>query len=117
MTDLICRVKREKKSEVSMNKVGVLIRHKTKANQRGLAQEIWQKHMPEAVGANRAHLKYFYCQNENQANEICAFQVYENIQAAQDFLKTPAYLAYQAEVEPHIEEAPEVTILKILWEK
>lgn len=73
--------------------------------------------MPSAVAANPGHLAYFYCFDEQDADSICAFQLYESAAASQAFLQDPRYRAYLQEVEPLLAGPPQVTTLAPQWSK
>lgn len=79
-------------------------------------QRVWQKHMQLAIEANAVHEIYVYS-FASDPDRICAFQVHGSAKAANDFLKTPAYIAYEQEVAPLLEYPPQVEVLQPQWIK
>jgi len=60
---------------------------------------------------------YAYCEDADDPEAVCAFQVYDSPEAASAFLRTEAYAAYLREVEPLLEGPPAVTRLAPVWTK
>lgn len=100
-----------------MAQTALFIRHKTQPGKRDEVRLVWEKHMAPAISANPDHTAYFYCFDDADPDSICAFQQYSSAEAAQDFLKTPNYLAYLQEVEPLLAGPPHVTTLTPVWSK
>ena len=99
-----------------VGKYALFLQHRTKPGARDAVEQVWRKHMQPAIDANAGHEIYIYSFSE-KADRICAFQVYGSAQLANAFLKTPAYLAYELEVAPLLEEPPEVEVLQPQWIK
>jgi quinol monooxygenase YgiN len=100
-----------------MTNLAIMIRHQTKPGARDDVQRVWLRHMAPAVAANEGHVAYFYCFDEADADAITAFQVYTDAEASAAFLKTDAYAAYLAEVEPLLTGPPQVSELVPVWSK
>lgn len=73
--------------------------------------------MAPAINDNPGHVAYVYSFDNSDPDAITAFQVYADEQASQDFLQTPAYVAYLEEVEPLLVGPPQVTALAPVWSK
>ena len=99
-----------------MTKHALFLQHRTKPGARDAVQRVWQKHMQPAIEANDWHEIYVYAV-ASDPDRICAFQVYASAEAANAFLKTPAYLAYEKEVAPLLEGPPIVEVLQPRWIK
>lgn len=99
-----------------MTKHALFLQHRTKPGARDAVQRVWQKHMQLAIEANAGHEIYVYS-FASDPDRICAFQVYGSAEAANDFLKTAAYLAYEQEVAPLLEGPPQVDVLQPQWIK
>jgi quinol monooxygenase YgiN len=100
----------------NMTRYAIFLQHRTKPGQRDVVQKIWQKHMQPAISANNAHEVYVYC-FATDPDRICAFQVYDSEASANAFLRSVQYLAYQREVEPLLEGAPQIEVLHPQWIK
>lgn len=100
-----------------MSTTGLFIIHQTKPGKRDAVKEIWLKHMAPAIQGNPGHLAYFYTFDNNNPDSICAFQIYESQQAAQDFLSHPNYQSYLAESRELLEHEPQVMSLAPQWVK
>ncbi len=99
-----------------MSKYALFLQHRTKPGARDAVQRVWKKHMQPAIEANAGHEIYVYSFGSDP-DRICAFQVYNSAEAAEAFLKTSAYLAYQKEVAPLLEGPPQVEVLQPQWIK
>ena len=99
-----------------MSKHALFLQHRTKPGARDAVQKVWQKHMQPAIEANAGHEVYVYSFGSDP-DRICAFQVYGSAEAAEAFLKSPAYLAYEKEVAPLLEGPPQVEVLQPQWIK
>ena len=93
-----------------------MIRHTTKPGMREAVERVWQRHMQPAIAAHRGHAVYVYSFGADP-DEIVAFQVYSTADAAQAFLRSPAYVAYEAEVADLLEGPPQVELLQPRWIK
>ena len=100
-----------------MSAVGIVVLHSTMPGKRDAVCAVWMEHMKGAVSENPGHLDYFYCADRNNPDAILAFQLYENIEASQAFLQSPAYRRYVEAVEPLLLGAPEVVQTDLLWRK
>jgi quinol monooxygenase YgiN len=100
-----------------MNQTALFVKHKTLPGKRDEVQKVWEKHMAPAIAANPRHLAYFYCFDKSDPDSICAFQLYVNAKASQEFLKTDSYAAYLKDVEPLLSGPPQVTALAPKWSK
>lgn len=94
----------------------LFIQHRTQPGKRNEVQAVWRKHMQPAIATNEGHLAYFYTFG-TWPDEINAFQHYRDAASGAAFLKTPAYAAYLAEVEPLLLGDPLVTVLDVQWVK
>jgi quinol monooxygenase YgiN len=94
----------------------LFIQHRTRPGLRDEVQRVWQKHMAPAVTANPGHTAYVYGFGDHP-DAICAFQHYASRDAAAAFLRTAAYAAYQAEVQPLLLGEPLITVLDVQWSK
>lgn len=99
-----------------MSTHALFIQHKTRPGCRDEVALIWQRHMAPAISDNPGHIAYAYCFGA-EPDTICAFQRYRSEEAAAEFLRTGAYAAYEAEVEPLLEGPPQVTVLDVRWTK
>lgn len=99
-----------------MNKHALFVQHRTLPGKRQDVERVWQKHIKPAVSANASHQAYFYCFGETP-DSICAFQCYSDTNAAANFVKTPEYAAYYAEVKPYLLGDPIITVLDVRWSK
>jgi quinol monooxygenase YgiN len=99
-----------------LNEYAVVIRHTTNPGRRDEVQRVWQRHMQPAIAANRDHEVYVYSFGAD-ADTIVAFQVYSSAAAANAFLESPAYAAYEAEVADLLEGPPQVELLQPQWIK
>jgi quinol monooxygenase YgiN len=99
------------------NMIALIVKHRTAPGKREAVVKVWLHHMAPAVDNNEEHLAYFYCEDPSDPDAIVAFQQYRTAQAAQDFLRTPAYLAYLQEVEPLLSGPPQVVTLRPVWVK
>ena len=97
--------------------VGIFITHRTLPGQRDAVCAIWMRHMRAAVSANPDHLAYYYGIDANDPDVIRAFQHYSSVDAAAAFLRSPAYLAYVADVEGLLSGPPQVAQAEMLWQK
>ena len=94
----------------------LFLRHQTLPGQRDAVQAVWQRHMRPAIQANADHAVYVYSFGPDP-DQICAFQVYSSSEAAEAFLKTAAYRAYEEEVAALLVGPPVVEILQPQWIK
>ena len=99
-----------------MTGYALFIQHRTRPGRRDEVQAVWRRHMQPAIAANPGHLAYFYSFGAGK-DEIYAFQHYRDAEAAEAFLKTPAYASYLAEVSPLLLGEPAVTVLDVQWTK
>jgi quinol monooxygenase YgiN len=95
----------------------LFITHHTKPGKRDAVRAIWERHMQPAIANNPGHIHYFYCFAASDADVIRVFQRYADGQAAQAFLRHPAYQAYLAEVEGLLAGPPEVAEVTVMWAK
>ena len=65
-----------------MSSHALFIIHQTLPGKRDEVKAIWLKHMAPAIQDNAGHLAYFYNFDNDNADSICAFQIYESAQAA-----------------------------------
>lgn len=100
-----------------MKKFALIIKHKTQPGKREEVRTVWERHMAPAISNNPGHLAYFYCFDNSDPDSISAFQVYENIEASQNFLTTDNYAAYLKEVESLLSGPPQITTLTPIWMK
>ena len=100
-----------------MSQIALIIQHRTLPALGEDVRRVWEAHMAPAIDANPGHLAYFYCLDENDADSITAFQVYDNIESSHEFLQTDAYAGYLREVEPLLSGPPKVTSMKPVWQK
>jgi quinol monooxygenase YgiN len=100
-----------------MNKIGLFIKHTTQPGKRDQVRAVWEKHMQHVIAKNPRHEAYFYCFDNSDPDSICAFQLYANLEASQQFLKTASYAAYLKEVEPLLAGPPQITSLTPIWSK
>ncbi|HZM57887.1 MAG TPA: antibiotic biosynthesis monooxygenase [Acidimicrobiales bacterium] len=100
-----------------MERVAILVTHRTRGGQREAVRAIWHEHMAPAVAANPGHLSYTYCLDDADPDVICAFQVYRDADAAAAFQQTPAYAAYEKAVAPLLAGSPSVQRLTPTWTK
>jgi quinol monooxygenase YgiN len=100
-----------------MSSHALFIIHQTMPGKRDEVKAIWLKHMAPAIQDNAGHLAYFYNFDNDNADSICAFQIYESAQAAKDFLSDPSYQAYLAESRALLEHDPQIISLTPQWAK
>jgi quinol monooxygenase YgiN len=100
-----------------MTKLALFIRHKTQPGKRDEVRKVWERHMKPNIAGNPGHEAYFYCFDNSDADSICAFQQYTDLQSSEDFLKTGGYAAYLKEVEPLLAGPPQITSLTPMWIK
>jgi quinol monooxygenase YgiN len=99
-----------------VNGYAVVIRHTTEPGMRHEVQRVWQRHMQPAIEANPEHDVYVYSFGADP-DEIVAFQVYANADAATAFLQSPAYTTYEAEVADLLAGPPQVEVVQPQWIK
>ncbi len=95
----------------------ILVRHRSKPGMRERVRSVWEKHVRPRVADNPEHLSYFYCFDHNDADVICAFQVYSDATAPERFMAGPWYDAYLAEIAPLVAESPQISACKVEWAK
>lgn len=100
-----------------MTPLALIVKHTTKPGKRDDVRKIWERHMAPAVSANPGHVAYFYCLDNADPDSISAFQVYDSVEASQEFLETDSYSAYLKDVEPLLAGPPHVTALTPVWTK
>lgn len=100
-----------------MRQIALFVKHKTLPGKRDEVRKVWEKHMAPAIAANPEHSVYFYCFDNADPDSICAFQLYTDAEASQEFLKTDSYAACLKEVEPLLSGPPQVTALTPMWSK
>ena len=100
-----------------MTKVALFVKHRTKPGKREEVRKVWERHMRPNIANNPGHEAYFYCFDSNDADSICAFQLYIDLKSSQDFLRTDSYAVYLKEVEPLLAGPPDVTSLNAVWIK
>jgi quinol monooxygenase YgiN len=98
------------------NDYAVVIRHTTKPGMRDDVERVWRRHMRPAIEANPEHKLYVYSFGADP-DQIVAFQVYASADAANAFLKSPAYATYEAEVADLLEGPPQIEVLQPRWAK
>lgn len=94
----------------------LFIKHHAKPGRRDELEAAWRQHMMPAIADNDGHICYIYSYGA-EPDTIGAFQVYTSKQAADAFIRAPAYLAYLADSRPLLAHDPEVTILEPRWTK
>lgn len=94
----------------------LFIQHRTRPGQRDAVEAVWRRHMRPAIEANAGHVAYIYSFG-GDPDVIAAFQVYASKAAADAFLASDAYRAYQQEVNDLLDHQPEVTVLEPRWIK
>ncbi|WP_200936713.1 putative quinol monooxygenase [Rhodococcus sp. Leaf278] len=97
--------------------VTVVVAHKTLPNRRDSVRALWEKRLAPTVLDNPGHLAYYYGLDSDDPDGITAFQHYRSAEDALEFLRHPAYLAYEREVAPLLAAAPEVRRLVPTWIK
>jgi quinol monooxygenase YgiN len=100
-----------------MPQLALFIVHRTAAGQRDDVRAVWEEHMAPAISANAGHLAYFYTFDDADQDVIRVFQLYRDQAASEDFLKSPAYAAYLAAVEPLLSGPPEIFTTRPQWAK
>lgn len=100
-----------------MTQLALIIKHKTQPGKRDEVRAVWEKHMEPAVSRNPGHVAYFYCFDNSDQDSISAFQVYESVEASEQFLATESYAEYLRDVEPLLLGPPSVTSLTPVWAK
>lgn len=100
-----------------MSQVALIIRHRTQPGKRDQVRAVWERHVRPAITANPDHLAYFYCFDDHDPDSIIAFQVYTDTEAANAFLATDRYGAYQQAVEPLLQGPPDVVGMTPVWSK
>ncbi len=100
-----------------MTQRAIFIVHRTQPGVRDRVQAVWQRHMQPAIAANPHHLAYHYGFDAVDPDVIRVFQLYSDPDAAAAFLRSAAYAAYLAEVEPLLMGPPEVAAADEVWAK
>lgn len=100
-----------------MTQLAVIIRHQALPGRRDDVRKVWEAHMAPAISGNPGHLAYYYCLDNNDADAIVAFQIYDSVESSQAFLRTDAYTAYLREVDPLLTGPPQVTALSPVFSK
>lgn len=100
-----------------MASTALIITHRAHPGQRDEVRAAWEAHLRQAIDGNDGHLAYFYCFDAADPDVVCAFQQYRDERAAQAFLETAAYRAYEHRVTPLLVGPPEVRRLTPLWSK
>lgn len=95
----------------------VFLVHHTRPGQRDAVRAVWERHMQPAIAANPGHVAYAYCFDADDGDVIRVFQAYVDGDAAVAFLRTDAYAAYLAEVEPLLEGDPELHRGTVEWSR
>ena len=94
----------------------LFLAHQTKPGRRQDLETVWRQHMLPAITANPGHRVYAYCFGQD-ADTVCAFQVYESAEEATAFLASPSYQAYLTASRHLLEHDPDVNILDPRWIK
>lgn len=94
----------------------LFIKHRTKPGRRDAVEAVWRRHMRPAIEANPGHLAYIYGFGADP-DVIAAFQVHGSKAAAEAFLASEAYQAYEREVSDLLDHRPDVTVLDPRWIK
>ena len=95
----------------------LFVRHRAKPGCREDVRRIWEKHVKPRVVANPAHLAYYFCFDEADADVVSVFQLYSNREAMAAFLAGEWYPAYLAEISTVVAEPPQVLPASVVWEK
>lgn len=97
--------------------VVLFITHRVLSGRRDDVHSIWQRALLPAIAANPCHEAYSYGFDDDDPDVIRVFQQFRSASAAKDFLTTPAYAAYLAEVELLLVGPPEVSTVTPMWVK
>lgn len=99
-----------------MANYAIIVRHKIRPERRAAIEAVWKRHMAPAIEANPGHLAYHYGYDP-AAETICAYQLYTDQSAADDFIECQAYQTYLVEVGELLDQPPVVTPLEVIWSK
>ena len=97
--------------------VGVIIEHHVRPGSRDAVRAIWEEFLRPAIMANATHEAYAYMFDLDDPDVIRAFQQYTDAEAADAFLRAPAYAAYVAAVDELLEGPPIVIRSEVIWTK
>ncbi len=100
-----------------MKPIALIVRHKTKPGMRNQMRTTWESYVKPNALINPNHLAYYFCYDTNDENGITAFQVFSNIEAKDQFLKSAWYPEYLKIVSEFISEPPLITSAEIIWNK
>lgn len=97
--------------------IALFIRHQALPGKRDEVRQVWEKFVKPRASANPAHLAYFYCYDENDADVILVYQQYPDATSASEFMKGAWYSDYLTEVGRFIAMPPRITTAKVIWAK
>ena len=100
-----------------MQKIALLVRHKTRPGAREKMLEVWTRHVQPRARDNPGHLAYYFCFDSANPDQVTAFQVFANDAERAAFLGGDWYPAYLAEVSHYISEPPEIVSTQVVWSK
>jgi quinol monooxygenase YgiN len=99
-----------------MSQHAAFVQLRIRPGKREEVQNAWSKHLEPLIRKESGFLAYFYCFGD-EPDSICAFQTYSSRDAAAAFVKAPEYVAYYAEIRPHLLGEAVVTLLDVQWLK
>ena len=71
-----------------MNKIALIVQHKSKPGQRDEMRAVWERFIKTNVLKNPGHLAYYFNYDQDDPDGVIAFQIFSNAQAKDEFLKS-----------------------------
>src|SRR5688572_2023413 len=100
-----------------MNQKALFIRHQARPGKRDDVRRVWEKFVKPRAAANPGHEAYYYCYDRNDADVICVFQLYQDLEALDSFSKDGWYAEYLNEVSQFVSVPPQITPADLIWQK
>lgn len=98
-------------------RIGLFVRTRTKPGQRALARKAWEELMKPGVDSNAQQPVYFFCEDNDDDDVFCLFEIYENRASFERAAESRRFAEYMARIGPLLDGPPEVNITKPVWAK
>ncbi len=100
-----------------MEKIPVLVRHKTRPGARDKMLEVWTRHVQPRARDNPGHLADHFCFDSPNPDQASAFQASASDSESAAFVSGDGYPAYLDDVSNCISEPPEIVSTHVVWSK
>lgn len=97
--------------------LALFVRTRTKPGQRELARRAWEELMKPGVDGNAQQPVYFFCEDNDDANVFCLFEIYSDRATFERAAESRRFADYMGRIGHLLAGPPEVNITTPVWAK